>query len=223
MPAAGRRWSRSKREEEREIARGTEEDRAGRAVGRRGLEGTVVQSAIRTPGKGTDRYWGKLGCGGGVFSFSEGAPPQPPSEGGKRRTKRRTRTRTRRKRGEGEQTNGSRRRRWRENSPFCVPDCEGLGRRVRRREEEPRRADRDPLCNISSIDHYTHRRRAVPSHPCPRRQAASRQPLVHTLSLSAHQRARSADSLFRCEGPSPTPSSSTLDSGNRPSRETRHW
>lgn len=40
------------------------------------------------------------------------------------------------------------------------------------------------VCNISSIDHYTHRRRAVPSHPCPRRQAASRQPLSYTHCLS---------------------------------------
>lgn len=46
------------------------------------------------------------------------------------------------KEGEREQTNGSRHQRWRENSPVRVPDCEGLGRRVRRSEEEtpPRRS-----------------------------------------------------------------------------------
>lgn len=182
-----------------------------------------MQSAIRTPGKGTDRYWGKLGCGGGVFSFSEGAPQQPPSEGGKRRTKRRTRTRTRRKGGgsrrmEAAAGGGGKIRR----SAFRI--ARGLGRRVRRREEEPRRADRDPLCNISSIDHYTHRRRAG----SPRALAASRQPLdTHTVSLGpstcAVGRLSLSLSLFQCEGPSPTPSSSTLDSGNRPSRKTRHW
>lgn len=61
----------------------------------------------------------------------------------------------------------------------------GLGRRVRRREEEPRRADRDPLCNISSIDHYTHRRRA--GSPRALAAAASRQQTAprytHTVSL----------------------------------------
>lgn len=192
------------------------------------MEGTVVQSAIRTPGKGTDRYWGKLGCGGGVFSFSEGAPRQPPSEGGKRRTKRRTRTRTRRKGGrrsrrmEAAAGGGGKIRR----SAFRI--ARGLGRRVRRREEEPRRADRDPLCNISSIDHYTHRRRA--GSPRALAAAASRQQTAartQTVSLGpstcAVGRLSLFLSLFQCEGPSPTPSSSTLDSGNRPSRKTRHW
>lgn len=137
-----------------------------------------MQSAIRTPGKGTDRYWGKLGCGGGVFSFSEGAPPQPPSEGGKRRMRTRTRTRTtKRKRGRGSRrmeaaTRGGGKIR---RSAFRIArgwdeECDGVRRRLRR-------ADRDPLCNISSIDHYTH-----PLALLPWRRAASRQTLMRVQS-----------------------------------------
>ena len=44
-----------------------------------------MQSAIRTPGKGTDRYWGKLGWRWrGLFIFREGAAADCWSEGGSR-------------------------------------------------------------------------------------------------------------------------------------------
>jgi len=44
-----------------------------------------VQSAIRTPGKGTDRYWGKLGWRWrGLFIFREGAAAGCYLEGGSR-------------------------------------------------------------------------------------------------------------------------------------------
>lgn len=190
------------------------------------MEGTVVQSAIRTPGKGTDRYWGKLGCGGGVFSFSEGAPQQPPSEGGKRRTKRRTRTRTRRKRGRG-----SRR----------MEAAAGGGGKIRRSafriargwDEEydgERRNLAVPIgirCVISAVSIIIHTVVAVPSHPCRGGKPPADSPsYTDCLSRPINVCGRPTSlflSLFQCEGPSPTPSSSTLDSGNRPSRKTRHW
>lgn len=92
------------RVEGREIARGIEEDR-GTVVERRGWEGTgVVQSATRTPGKGTDRYWGKLGWRWrGLFIFRGGAAAAAGRE------------------------EGSRGNEWKAGgggkiSPFCVPD-----------------------------------------------------------------------------------------------------
>jgi len=57
-----------------EIARGIEED-DGIAVGRRGKgRAASCNPAVRTPGKGTDRYWGKLGWRWrGLFIFRGGA------------------------------------------------------------------------------------------------------------------------------------------------------
>lgn len=99
-----------------EIARGIEEDR-GIVVGRRGWEGTgVVQSATRTPGKGTDRYWGKLGWRWrGLFIFRGGAAAA------------------------AEREEGSRGNEWKARgggkvSPFCVPDWGTRGEKERERE-----------------------------------------------------------------------------------------
>lgn len=118
--------------------------RKGRAAGcatrARGGQRDVALSAIRTPGKGTDRYW-KTRRGGGAFSFSKGAQLLVS------------------RRGRGSLCAGCRCQ-WKEEQKtrkFVLPWLweRGGERRGNRASEGAAVSDRDPALCISSIDHYS--------------------------------------------------------------------
>lgn len=158
-----------------EGSRKTEDCQGTAGIGRN----RVGQSAIRTPGEGTDRYWGKLGSawlGGGVFSFSEGVPPLAAAirEGGR----------------EVERERMEDRWGWWENSPFCVSDRgtrDGVEREGREEGKESGNRARSGSARCS-IDHYIppvpsspHSSLFLPRHPPPLNSH------MRAVSLGFHQ------------------------------------